>query len=244
MFNFTVSPRADIPIGSVINITFPKDIQIPKVAQPMINCTTSMLNKVEVQTFLTATRTNTSLPFTILITNVFVDPFNAFGTSFVVSCVGFQNPRGDGTYVTPVAMRIQTSPTAVIEQTNSAGQIIITDLPSIQAFNIVPTSLVNGERTSYTVSITPSIDMISTDNVLITFPPELTLPIVSKLTCSSSTGVSSITGCSISGANKVRTVFTFVNGVAPAGITFKYVITGVRNPNSTMPSSAFPAVET
>lgn len=123
-YSFVVSPRADIPIGGIINITFPKDIQVPRVQNPMINCTTVVpaLNNLTVQTYLNANRANTTSPLTILINNVFAgDGFTAFGTNITVSCVGFQNPRGEGTYITPVAMRIQTGLNVLVEQTNSAG---------------------------------------------------------------------------------------------------------------------------
>lgn len=36
-FTFSITPKAVIPVGGVINITFPKDIQIPKNTNT-INC--------------------------------------------------------------------------------------------------------------------------------------------------------------------------------------------------------------
>ena len=69
----------------------------------------------------------------------------------------------------------------------------ITEVSALNSFTVAPFSLVNGAKTTYNFGFVPTIDMVSTDTLAMTFPVEVGVP-TSGFSCTaiSTPGVSSL----------------------------------------------------
>lgn len=112
----------------------------------------------------------------------------------------------------------------------------MTITPDILTFTAVPTSLINGASTDYTITLKSPIPLLSTDKLVFKFPTEIT---PTGNTCTAvSTGVTVI----CSGTSPKTATFTFTSGTYAENTDLQFKIAAVTNPSSTKPTSSFSAV--
>jgi hypothetical protein len=72
----------------------------------------------------------------------------------------------------------------------------MTSINYLNSVTVVPTSLVNGASTTYTLTVNVYTPLISSDKFTITFPSQITLP--TSPSCTIGTALTAIT-CAVSG---------------------------------------------
>jgi len=112
----------------------------------------------------------------------------------------------------------------------------MTTTPDIVSFVATPSSVINGESNVYTIEVESPIPLLDTDQLVFTFPSEVTPSTVSPL-CNAGTNVLTVS-CTRSG-QEITAVFTFTSGTLAANTVFDFTVNGVKNPPSTEPSSEF-----
>lgn len=91
------------------------------------------------------------------------------------------NPR---TTAVTDSFSISTSDSSsnAIEALSTGITVQMTSTPDMTAFSATPSSLTTGDTTTYLISATAALPILSTDSITFKFPDEITLP--STISCS------------------------------------------------------------
>ena len=134
-------------------------------------------------------------------------------------------------------IRVTTVTGTVIESNTDVGKIEMKETLSIVSATVGSSSLVNGDRATYTFTVTSPIPLVNSDIITIGFPREIGVP--SFGSCTGIIPMTSTTSCTLTSLNKIRISMFFNGGTLAANTPFKFTVMGVRNPNNTIPSSPF-----
>ena len=125
-----------------------------------------------------------------------------------------------------------------------AGFEVTTKMKSawpIDDWNVIPDSSVNGEATSYTFSITTTININSGDYIIYSFPPQTKLPddLVIKPVPRLIGGEYFSDELTVVKESGSTVKIIFVNVIGSSSDSYKWIIEGVSNPPSTQISDPF-----
>lgn len=115
----------------------------------------------------------------------------------------------------------------------------MTSNPTMPSFSVTPTSLVNGDSTSYKVAVSATTALVTGDQITFTIPSEVTLP--SSLSCSAGTNMLGVT-CTKVSSTQVKATLQFSGGTLASGTSFDFTMNSITNPPSTLVSSSFSSV--
>lgn len=118
-------------------------------------------------------------------------------------------------------------------------------VPFIKAVVMTPGSLINSAVSNFTFLITPTVPINNSHVLIVTFPPEITLPKSSSsfLCVSPDTNVIQSVSCQINtnSSNQVLATLSLkpgLPGISPLQ-TFRLTIAGLTNPPTTKPTGLF-----
>ena len=218
----SLSPSTIIPVDGTISVTFPT--QFGSIPSP-IDC--------RVSAPFTSLKSCTLSGSTFTVT--LDQPLS--GVGIVLSFFGLVNPGvgSTGSFLTKCeydgVVLDQSSATAL----NTVVTTAIAPVLVVASLTFSPQN--EGEPSSYSFSFTPAFSFLSTDFLLISFPPQYDSHIGDSLTCSA-TGLMGSLVCSGATANQVKV--TGFQGFTPcAACSIVLTIEGVRNPQATTATGLF-----
>ena len=244
---FRFKPAHPIPVSSRLLITLPSETSI--VAKDTASCLLSELSQIDSSaTWSVSGRTITIFdPFTALFlqdgsktVQFKIDDITMPGTTAPSSAGTFQSCYLSGGTWYDIDRSTQDS-------------LLTSTVGALTSFNVAPTSLLAYSTTSYTFTLVPARDIPIGGTILITLPPEVTIPnptfsanswSVRRLLQSrrdlASSGLESSFSCSCT-SSTILINEGFVLSSFAAGGTISFDIEGVRNPVSQEPTSSFSA---
>lgn len=113
----------------------------------------------------------------------------------------------------------------------------------IQTMKISLTSYTNSDLTNYTFEITPTVPMTSSNLLTIQFPAEIIVPKSPYFCFSTDISIFDSVACTLMNTplNAMQVTISLRNGKSQINTleTFHITVTGVKNSNTTKPSSQF-----
>ena len=106
---------------------------------------------------------------------------------------------------------------------------------------VTPTNGTTGATTQYGIVINSNTPIFDGDQVTLTFPPEITLPSTSYISCSGNTDYLTTVFCTKVNTNSVNIQLTDVTTIS-AGQGFIIYFSNILNPPSTRPTSSFTGI--
>jgi hypothetical protein len=174
----------------------------------------------------------------ILITDPIDGGFTADGTKITIKLMEMRNPLSTSETSSIEVYTMDTNSYA-IDSVTSGLTLTVSTINEITSFAVSSDSTVNGAEATYTFEVTTNTPLSDGDKFTATFPSEISPP-SSSVSCSGVTNVDSA-ACVVS-AQVLTATLTFSGGSVDNSETFAFSLSGVTNPGSTEPSSAFTAV--
>ena len=225
LYTFSFVLTNSILQGGYIQISLPSAVSIASSAS--ISGTSGFVTTPSI-TVDTTTRS-------IEIKNGFTTAASSSSATLKFSISEITNPRSFAP-VTNFVLGTYDSAGYKIDQMSPSPTVSMTIAVALGASTSVsPDTLVNSAQTDYTVKISPTVGMLSSDVITITFPSSVTLSAGIQCTTSDS-GIQAISNCQYIAPSTVSISLSFTSSPMSSAFTFK--VKNIVNPISTKPSNS------
>ena len=225
-YTFEVVTKNTIPSNGYLKVTFPSELSFSSSSSAASSCSG-----------VTGFTSSVTCTISSQVLTVFGFSSGQFTAGTLQWTVGYVSNTYSTAPSSSFVIGSYDSSGNAIDQKSSGITVTLTTANTFSSFTVTPSSYVNGNTGTYTISaqlknITPSGSYI-----ILTAPSTVTLP--STPSCAVVSGITAVS-CSYESSTSIRAVLTN-SATISAGSTVSFTISSVKSPGTTKPTSSFTA---